>query len=180
MKRSLELAEKLIHQSYLEKEEYMELLGSYQDKETVVCLGQEAARLREKYYGNKVYMRGLIEFTNFCKNNCYYCGIRRDNKNASRYRLTEEEILDCCKMDMNWAFVPLYSREEKILILQMKRLWISLRRSVTVIQTVPSLFPLEKKPRKATAFTKKQEQTGICCVMKLQMKTITAIYIRNR
>mgnify|MGYP000069674512 CR=1 FL=1 len=53
MKRSLELAEKLIHQSYLEKEEYMELLGSYQDKETVVCLGQEAARLREKYYGNK-------------------------------------------------------------------------------------------------------------------------------
>ena len=43
MKRSLELAEKLIHQSYLEKEEYMELLGSYQDKETVVCLGQEAA-----------------------------------------------------------------------------------------------------------------------------------------
>ena len=81
---------------------------------------------------------------------------------------------------MNWAFVPLYSREEKILILQMKRLWISLRRSVTVIQTVPSLFLLEKKPRKATAFTKKQEQTGICCVMKLQMKTITAIYIRNR
>ena len=62
----------------------------------------------------------------------------------------------------------------------MKRLWISLRRSVTVIQTVPSLFLLEKKPRKATAFTKKQEQTGICCVMKLQMKTITAIYIRNR
>ena len=104
MKRSLELAEKLIHQSYLEKEEYMELLGSYQDKETVVCLGQEAARLREKYYGNKVYMRGLIEFTNFCKNNCYYCGIRRDNKNASRYRLTEEEILDCCKNGYELGF----------------------------------------------------------------------------
>ena len=96
MKRSLELAEKLIHQSYLEKEEYMELLGSYQDKETVVCLGQEAARLREKYYGNKVYMRGLIEFTNFCKNNCYYCGIRRSNAHVQRYRLTPEEILACC------------------------------------------------------------------------------------
>ena len=82
----------------------MELLGSYQDKETVVCLGQEAARLREKYYGNKVYMRGLIEFTNFCKNNCYYCGIRRDNKNASRYRLTEEEILDCCKNGYELGF----------------------------------------------------------------------------
>ena len=55
MKRSLELAEKLIHQSYLEKEEYMELLGSYQDKETVVCLGQEAARLREKYYSSTIF-----------------------------------------------------------------------------------------------------------------------------
>ena len=132
----------------------------------------------EKYYGNKVYMRGLIEFTNFCKNNCYYCGIRRDNKNASRYRLTEEEILDCCKNGYELGFRTFvlqggedpYFTDEKIVD----------RRSVTVIQTVPSLFLLEKKPRKATAFTKKQEQTGICCVMKLQMKTITAIYIRNR
>ena len=104
MKRSLELAEKLIRQSYLEKNEYIELLSAYKDEETVVCLGQEAGRLREKYYGNKVYMRGLIEFTNFCKNNCYYCGIRRDNKNASRYRLTEEEILDCCKNGYELGF----------------------------------------------------------------------------
>ena len=104
MKRSLELAEKLIHQSYLEKEEYMELLGSYQDKETVVCLGQEAARLREKYYGNKVYMRGLIEFTNFCKNNCYYCGIRRDNRKAERYRLTPETVLACCEEGYRLGF----------------------------------------------------------------------------
>ena len=49
-------------------------------------------------------MRGLIEFTNFCKNNCYYCGIRRDNKNASRYRLTEEEILSCCKNGYELGF----------------------------------------------------------------------------
>ena len=104
MKQSLELAEKLIRQSYLEKNEYIELLSAYKDEETVVCLGQEAGRLREKYYGNKVYMRGLIEFTNFCKNNCYYCGIRRDNKNASRYRLTKEEILDCCKNGYELGF----------------------------------------------------------------------------
>ena len=104
MKRSLELAEKLIRQSYLEKNEYIELLSAYKDEKIVICLGQEAGRLREKYYGNKVYMRGLIEFTNFCKNNCYYCGIRRDNKNASRYRLTEEEILDCCKNGYELGF----------------------------------------------------------------------------
>ena len=104
MKQSLELAEKLIRQSYLEKNEYIELLSAYKDEKIVICLGQEAGRLREKYYGNKVYMRGLIEFTNFCKNNCYYCGIRRDNKNASRYRLTEEEILDCCKNGYELGF----------------------------------------------------------------------------
>ena len=167
MKRSLELAEKLIRQSYLEKNEYIELLSAYKDEEIVICLGQEAGRLREKYYGNKVYMRGLIEFTNFCKNNCYYCGIRRDNKNASRYRLTKEEILDC-------------SREAKILILRMIRSWRSLRRSEALIRTVPLLFPLEKKQRKATAFTKKQEQTGICCAMKRQMKITTVIFIQNR
>ena len=55
-----------------------------------------ADNVRKEYYGNEVYLRGLIEFTNYCKNNCYYCGIRRGNKNAERYRLSKEEILECC------------------------------------------------------------------------------------
>lgn len=53
--------------------------------------------MREKYYGKDVYIRGLIEFTNYCKNDCLYCGIRRSNRNAQRYRLTEEEIFACCE-----------------------------------------------------------------------------------
>ena len=53
--------------------------------------------VRRAVYGDEVYLRGLIEFTNYCRNNCYYCGIRRDNKNAERYRLSQEEILDCCE-----------------------------------------------------------------------------------
>jgi biotin synthase len=48
-----------------------------------------------KYFGNKIYMRGLIEFTNVCKNDCFYCGIRRSNKNVERYRLSKEQILAC-------------------------------------------------------------------------------------
>ena len=52
--------------------------------------------MREKYYGKEVYLRGLIEFSNYCKNDCKYCGIRRSNENASRYRLSTEEILECC------------------------------------------------------------------------------------
>lgn len=58
---------------------------------------QEAAdRVRRIWYGNTVYVRGLIEFTNYCKNNCLYCGIRRGNQNAHRYRLTKNDILRCC------------------------------------------------------------------------------------
>ena len=60
-------------------------------------LAKEADKVRRSIYGDEVYLRGLIEFTNFCKNDCYYCGIRRSNHNASRYRLTEEQIFSCCE-----------------------------------------------------------------------------------
>ncbi len=59
-------------------------------------LFEKARSVRENVYGKAVYMRGLIEFTNYCKNDCYYCGIRRSAAHAERYRLTEEQILDCC------------------------------------------------------------------------------------
>ncbi len=65
--------------------------------QTEELLRQRAVAVRQQVYGKKVYIRGLIEFTNYCKNDCYYCGIRRSNKKASRYRLSIEEILDCCK-----------------------------------------------------------------------------------
>ena len=67
-------------------------------------LAEKARAVREKYYGKAVYMRGLIEFTNICKNNCYYCGIRRDNANAERYRLSEEQILSCCDIGYELGF----------------------------------------------------------------------------
>ena len=59
-------------------------------------LADQAVVLRKQYYGTDVYVRGLIEFSNYCKNNCLYCGIRRDARQVERYRLTEEEILACC------------------------------------------------------------------------------------
>ena len=65
--------------------------------QTEELLRQRAVAVRQQVYGKRVYIRGLIEFTNYCKNDCYYCGIRRSNKKASRYRLSIEEILDCCK-----------------------------------------------------------------------------------
>lgn len=63
-----------------------------------------ADKKRRQVYGDEVYIRGLIEFTNYCKNNCYYCGIRRDNKNTQRYRLSKEEILACCKEGYRLGF----------------------------------------------------------------------------
>ena len=59
------------------------------------ALFEAADAVRREHYGDEVFLRGLIEFTNHCRNNCYYCGIRRDNLQVPRYRLSEEEILDC-------------------------------------------------------------------------------------
>lgn len=60
-------------------------------------LQARAAEVAQSVYGRKIYIRGLIEFTNFCQNDCYYCGIRRSNRQAERYRLTQEEIMACCE-----------------------------------------------------------------------------------
>lgn len=64
----------------------------------------KAVAARQTVYGNKVFIRGLIEFTNYCKNDCYYCGIRKSQKCTSRYRLTPEQILDCCKSGYGLGF----------------------------------------------------------------------------
>lgn len=72
--------------------------------ELAAALALRARAAREKIYGKKVYIRGLIEFTNYCRNNCYYCGIRRDNGKAQRYRLTHEEILACCAAGYQLGF----------------------------------------------------------------------------
>lgn len=60
------------------------------------ALRESADRVRRTVYGDKVYIRGLIEFTNYCRNDCLYCGIRKSNRNALRYRLTKDGILSCC------------------------------------------------------------------------------------
>lgn len=67
-----------------------------EDPYILELLCKRADSVRQEIYGTDVYIRGLIEFTNYCRNNCYYCGIRRDNREATRYRLTHEDILACC------------------------------------------------------------------------------------
>lgn len=96
------LIQKFITTHRLEKEEYIALLQC--GKEEQELLREEAVRLRKQYYGNKVFTRGLIEFTNYCKNACFYCGICALNTNVVRYRLTAEDILDCCKQGFELGY----------------------------------------------------------------------------
>lgn len=89
------IARKLIKNHSLSLAEYEELILGY-DEEIKEYLRAEAERVRKSVYGNKVFIRGLIEISNVCKNNCYYCGIRAENENCQRYRLIHEEIMYSC------------------------------------------------------------------------------------
>lgn len=74
-----------------------ELKRLIEDESCSEMLAEKADAVRRRIYGDEVFVRGLIEFSNYCRNNCYYCGIRRDNRHVQRYRLTEEEIFSCCQ-----------------------------------------------------------------------------------
>ena len=90
------LIRKLEIQRRLTAAEFAKLIDG-RNEETTRLLVQRANAIRQRWYGNHVYLRGLIEFTNYCKSDCFYCGIRRSNRNLCRYRLTAEQILDCCR-----------------------------------------------------------------------------------
>ncbi len=85
------------------KQEVIDIIRENRD-ELDPKLRLRAHEERKKFYGNSVYVRGLIEFTNYCRNNCKYCGIRGGNVNVSRYRLTKEQILECCRTGYELGF----------------------------------------------------------------------------
>ena len=102
-KEFLSLAEKLTLTHSLTTDEYKKLI-EFRNEETADYLAQKADSVRKSVYGNKVFTRGLIEISNVCKNDCLYCGIRKSNKNCERYRLTDEEILECCREGYSLGF----------------------------------------------------------------------------
>jgi len=87
--------EKRIRQAQLGKTDLMAMLDATGEERTL--LFRESARIKEAHVGRKVYFRGLIEFSNICSKDCYYCGIRKSNKNVARYNLSDEEILHAAK-----------------------------------------------------------------------------------
>lgn len=97
------LINKLYEESNLSDNELIKLIENITDDD-LEYLNKKARQKADEYYGKSVYVRGLIEFTNYCKNDCYYCGIRASNKCADRYRLTKSQILDCCKQGYDLGF----------------------------------------------------------------------------
>ena len=83
------------------KNEIVQLLS---DNSTEADLFKKADEIRKEYVGDDVHLRGLIEFSNICRNNCMYCGIRRDNKQNVRYRMTPEEIIETARNAANIGF----------------------------------------------------------------------------
>lgn len=97
-----EIVEKLKRDGMLGFDEFKLLMAADESgRERLRAAARECA---DKVYGKAVYIRGLIEFTNYCRNDCLYCGIRRSNQNADRYRLTNEQIMNCCEQGYGLGF----------------------------------------------------------------------------
>ncbi len=88
---------------FLSEEEYLYLIKN-RNEENAEYLRQKADEARKNIYGNKIFVRGLIEISNICKNDCYYCGIRKSNKSCDRYKLNEQDILACCQNGYSKGF----------------------------------------------------------------------------
>lgn len=98
-----DLIDKLLIYKSLSTDEYKTILDEYTFSDTEYAK-EKAVEIRKKIYGNSVYIRGLIEISNYCKNGCLYCGINRNNHSCTRYRLNKEEILECCKNGYELGF----------------------------------------------------------------------------
>ena len=97
------LIDKLFSDHDLTDPEFLDLLRNLSEDDEPY-LYERARGVQIEAYGKTVYLRGLIEFTNICRNDCCYCGIRRSNQNAERYRLSEEQILQCCEQGYALGF----------------------------------------------------------------------------
>ncbi len=127
------LIDKLEREHDLTDEEFAALIDC-EDENAQEVLFSRARAVRDQRYGRKVYIRGLIEYSNFCKNDCLYCGIRRGNINAQRYRLTKDEIMECCETGYALGF--------RTFVLQGgEDAWFNDERMVDIVKTIRAGYP---------------------------------------
>lgn len=101
---AMRLIEKLEAEQTLQREEWVALFAAQHDPALRAHLFERACAVRDEHYGRQVFLRGLIEYSNYCKNDCYYCGIRASNAHLRRYRLSPEEILACCEQGYDLGY----------------------------------------------------------------------------
>lgn len=165
------LIDKLEQTGSLSRDEWSALIRG-RTPDLAEYLFERARAIRHKYYGHDVYIRGLIEFTNYCRNDCYYCGIRRSNTEAVRYRLTEEQILSCCEQGYALGFRTFVLQGGEDLIYSDTDL-------AAIISAIKQAYPdcavtlsIGERSREAYQLWKKQAQTVICCATKQQIANI--------
>lgn len=168
-----QLIHTLQHTHQLQPEQMQTLLtAAFSDAVIRAELAQAAQQTAQAVFGNKIYIRGLIEFTNYCRNDCYYCGIRRSNTEAVRYRLTEEQILSCCEQGYALGFRTFVLQGGEDLIYSDTDL-------AAIISAIKQAYPdcavtlsIGERRREAYQLWKKQAQTVICCATKQRIANI--------
>ena len=170
--------DKLEAEHTLYASEWQQLLDGYTPR-LAAYLFEKSRRARIQFYGHDVYIRGLIEFTNYCRNNCYYCGIRSGNTHVHRYRLTKEEILSCCETGYELGFGLSSCRAVKTPIIQPPGYLMWCIQSGPLTRTARSPFPLERPQRKSTSSFLMPEPTVFFCAMKLTTQSTIRSCIRH-
>ena len=109
-----ELIDILEKNKHLDAEQWIQLFDTFTDDDRAYA-AQKASQTAKEQFGNSIFIRGIVEFSNVCKNDCLYCGIRKSNANCERYRLSQEQILDCCDAGYEYGFrtFVLQSGEDK-------------------------------------------------------------------
>lgn len=127
------LIDKLHNENELSKDEFITLLSSFTEEDAQYLYSRSRA-VADSIFGKKIYIRGLIEFTNHCFNDCYYCGIRKSNLKVERYRLQKDEILMCCEKGYGLGF--------RTFVLQGgEDLWYSDEKLIDIISSIRKAYP---------------------------------------
>lgn len=176
---NIDLINKLHQEGALDFDEFKRLLKTF-DQNDFDYAKKIAAKITEQIFKNKIYIRGLIEISSYCKNDCYYCGLRRSNKLALRYRLNLEEILLCCKEGYRLGFRTFVLQGGEDEYYQDERM-------VEIIEKIKELYPdcaitlsLGEKVKKLIKSILMQVLIVICFVMKLIIESITISFILMR
>lgn len=130
---NIERIDLLNREHRLEKSQWTQLFSTFTPEDTAYAKNL-AREITDARFGKRIYFRGIVEFSNICKNDCYYCGIRCSNREVSRYRLTPEDILACCQEG--------YAAGFRTFVLQGgEDGWFSDARMCNIIRTIKSNYP---------------------------------------